>query len=456
MHHDPRESHDSRTPFDPEQSSLQSAPALADWYLVAVLWCANIFAFIDRQSLPLLVGPIEQDLQISDTEMSLLIGLAFALVFTGLGLPAGILLDRGKRKWIITCGVTFWSFATMSCGLAASYGQLFLGRMGVGVGESVFPPGAVAMLKDAFTSAWRSRAIGFWSSGATIGGGVALLGGGAILGLVSGRAQVDLPLIGSVKPWQLVLIVAGALGLFVAVLMMTIREPERAGVDKAGAPTIGLALRYLRDRWRIFLPLACVDFAGSIVMFSFQAWTPTLLGRVWHLSRPEIGLIFGLMTITLSPAGQCLSGIAIDHLAKRRPKDAVAIAGSVVCAVILAPTILLAVIPSLSMMWVIVAVYTFMGPCIFTVATVATASLTPAPMMGKVAGLHFFLFNLIGFALGATLVAVVSDRVFTGATAIAYAMSSVIGIFDVIAIASFLVLAKAMSLRSAGAAESSL
>jgi len=106
------------------------------------------------------------------------------------------------------------------------------------------------------------------------------------------------------------------------------------------------------------------------------------------------------------------------------------------------------------MMWVIVAVYTFMGPCIFTVATVATASLTPAPMMGKVAGLHFFLFNLIGFALGAMLVAVVSDHVFTGATAMAYAMSSVIGIFDVIAIASFLVLAKVMSVRSAGAAES--
>lgn len=439
-----------------ERGPLENAPSLADWYLVAVLWCANIFAFVDRQSLPLLVGPIEQDLHISDTEMSLLIGLAFALVFTGLGLPAGVLLDRRKRKWIITCGVTFWSLATMSCGLASSYGQLFLGRMAIGVGEAVFPPGAVAMMRDAFTSAWRSRAIGFWSSGATIGAGVALLAGGAILGLVSGHAVVELPLIGSVKPWQLVLIVAGAVGLFVAVLMMTIREPQRTGLDKAAPLTIALALRYLRDRWRVFLPLACVDFSGSIVMFSFQAWTPTLLGRVWHLTRPEIGLMFGLMTIILAPAGQCLSGIAIDHLTKRRPKDAAAIAGSIICAVILVPTILLAIIPSLAMMWVIVAIYTFMGPTIFTVATVATASLTPAPMMGRVAGLHFFLFNLIGFALGAMLVAVVSDRVFTGAAAIAYAMSSVIGIFDVIAIASFLVLAQGMRLTSSGVIEFSL
>lgn len=451
MLQDPKQSHGSHL----EQGPFENAPALADWYLVAVLWCANIFAFVDRQSLPLLVGPIEQDLHISDTEMSLLIGLAFALVFTGLGLPAGVLLDRRKRKWIITSGVTFWSLATMSCGLASSYGQLFLGRMGIGVGEAVFPPGAVAMMRDAFTSAWRSRAIGFWSSGATIGAGVALLGGGAILGLVSGHALVELPLIGSVKPWQLVLIVSGALGLLVAVLMMTIREPKRTGLDKAAPLTIALALRYLRDRWRIFLPLACVDFSGSIVMFSFQAWTPTLLGRVWHLTRPEIGLMFGLMTIILAPAGQCLSGIAIDHLTKRRPKDAAAIAGSVICAVILAPTILLTIVPSLATMWIIVAIYTFMGPAIFTVATVATASLTPAPMMGKVAGLHFFLFNLIGFALGAMLVAVVSDRVFSGATAIAYAMSSVIGIFDVIAIASFLVLAQGMRLRSSGAAESS-
>ena len=447
MLEDPKQSFHS----DPQHEPPQNVPALADWYLVAVLWCANVFAFVDRQSLPLLVGPIEQDLHISDTEMSVLIGLAFALVFTGLGVPAGVLLDRRKRKWIITCGVTFWSLATMSCGLAASYGQLFLGRMGIGIGEAVFPPGAVAMMRDAFSSAWRSRAIGFWSSGATFGAGVALLGGGAILGLVSGRALVDLPLVGSVKPWQLVLIVSGALGLFVAVLMTTIREPKRTGPDNAAPITIALAWRYIRDRWRVFLPLACVDFSGSIVMFSFQAWTPTLLGRVWHLSRPEIGLMFGLMTVILAPAGQCLAGITMDHLTRRRPNDAAAIAGSVICSVILAPTILIAVIPSLATMWVVVAVYTFMGPSIFTVATTAAAGVTPAPMMGKVAGLHFFLFNLIGFALGAMLVAVVSDRVFAGATAIAYAMASVIGVFDVMAIGSFFVLARGMRLGSCAA-----
>src|SRR3974390_1327761 len=211
----------------PGREPLGIAPSFADWYLVAVLWCTNVFAFVDRQSLPLLVGPIEQDLKISDTEMSLLIGLAFAVVFTGLGLPAGVLLDRAKRKWILACGVTFWSFATMSCGLASSFGLLFVGRMGVGVGESVFPPGAVAMIKDAFNSAWRSRAIGLWSSGATIGAGTALLGGGAILGLGGEAARVNCPSGGGVKPWQLVLTVSGAWGLLVAFLMPPVREPKR-------------------------------------------------------------------------------------------------------------------------------------------------------------------------------------------------------------------------------------
>jgi MFS family permease len=261
--------------------------------------------------------------------------------------------------------------------------------------------------------------------------------------------------VGSVKPWQLVLIVAGGLGLFVAVLMMTIREPKRTGLDKAGGPTIGRAARYICERWRLFLPLACCDFAGSIVMFSFQAWTPTIMGRVWQLSRPEIGLFYGVMVIILAPLGQVLAGFAIDHLTKWRPKDAAAIAGSIICTLILIPTILLALIPSLQTMWVLVAVYTFLGTSIFTVATVTTASLTPAPMMGKVAGLHFFLFNLIGFALGAMLVAVVSDRLFVGATAIVYAMSSVIGIFDVLAIISFVVLASRMRHRSVGAADMS-
>jgi MFS family permease len=432
-------------PSAPGRASPVDAPSRADWYLVGVLWCANVFAFIDRQSLPLLVGPIEQDLHISDTEMSLLIGLAFALVFTGLGVPAGILLDRVKRKKaIIAGGVTFWSLATMGCGLAASYGQLFLGRMGVGVGEAVFPPGAVAMMRDAFSPGWRSRAIGFWSSGATIGSGMALLGGGAILGLVSGHAAVELPLVGSVKPWQLVLIVSGALGLLVAALMLTIREPVRKGRDAAAPATTAAAWGHLRDRWRVFLPLACALFSGSIVMFSFQVWTPTLLARVWHLSRPDIGLMYGLMVIVLSPAGQSLAGIAVDRLTRRRPHDAPAIAGTAICAVILAPIVLIAFVPSLAAMWAVAAIYTFMGPAIFTVATVATANLTPAPMMGKVAGLHFFFFNLIGFALGALLVAVVSDRVFAGATAVAYAMASVIGVFDVLAIVAFFVLARNM------------
>lgn len=425
-----------------ESDSVPHIPVFADWYLVAVLWFANVFAFIDRQSLPLLVIPIERDLRISDTEMSLLIGLAFALVFTGLGIPAGILIDRMRRKWLITGGIAVWSFATASCGLASSFAGLFAGRMGVGVGEAVFPPGAVAMMKDAFNPAWRSRAIGFWSSGATVGGGIALLGGGAILGLVSGKASVALPVVGEVRPWQLVLIVAGLLGLCVAVLMVTIREPKRTDGQMAGVPSVRDTSRYLGNKWRIFVPLMLVDVAGSIVMFSFPAWTPTFLGRVWGLSRPEIGLVYGLLMIALAPTGQCLAGIAVSELTKYRREDAAAIAGVIICAILLIPSVLLALSSSLVMVWILVGIYTFMSPSIFTVATVAVTGLTPASMMGKIAGLHFFLFNLLGFAFGVMLVALVSDHVFSGVTAIGDAMSTVIGIFDVVAIASFFMLAK--------------
>ena len=135
------------------------------WYVVAVLTLAYVFSFIDRQIMSFLVGPIRRDLQISDTQMSLLMGLSFAVFYTLFGIPLGRLADTRSRRVIIAVGIAFWSIATAGCGLAKKFIDLAIMRMGVGVGEATLSPAAYSLIADYFPPHRRSTAMSFYSMG---------------------------------------------------------------------------------------------------------------------------------------------------------------------------------------------------------------------------------------------------------------------------------------------------
>ena len=120
------------------------------WYIVAVLTLAYIVSFLDRQILALLIEPIKQVLNLSDTQVGLLLGPAFAVFYVTLGYPAGLLADRKSRKVIITSGIAVWCIMTALCGLARDFRQLFAARVGVGVGEATLTPAALSMISDCF------------------------------------------------------------------------------------------------------------------------------------------------------------------------------------------------------------------------------------------------------------------------------------------------------------------
>jgi MFS family permease len=179
------------------------------WYVVGVLTAAYTISFIDRQILALMVGPIKKDLAISDTQMSLLIGLAFALFYTLLGLPIARIADRFNRRTLIAGGVVVWCAMTACCGLARNYAQLFLARIGVGVGEAVLSPSALSMLSDYFPPRTRGRAIAVYSTGITLGTGLAMILGGELLEYVLAAEPVRLPFFGELYAWQTVFLVVG-------------------------------------------------------------------------------------------------------------------------------------------------------------------------------------------------------------------------------------------------------
>ena len=140
-------------PSTTEQAGLYS------WYVVLLCMVAYIFSFIDRQILALMIEPIKADLHISDTQFSLLHGLAFSLFYAFMGLPLAYLADRFSRPKLIAIGVVFWSIATVACGLSKNFIHLFLSRVGVGVGEAALSPAAYSMFSDMFSKEKLGRAV---------------------------------------------------------------------------------------------------------------------------------------------------------------------------------------------------------------------------------------------------------------------------------------------------------
>ena len=230
-----------------ETAAKTAAPPYPDtgysWYVVVVLTLAYTVSFIDRQIMALMVEPIRRDLGISDTQMSLLLGLAFAIFYTLLGIPIARLADRYSRRLIIASGITIWCLMTAACGLARNYTQLFAARIGVGVGEAALSPSALSMISDYFPKETRGRAVAFYTMGIAMGVGLAMIIGGQVIALVSAAPPVVLPVLGELYAWQTVFLVVGLPGLLMAVLMKTVKEPvRREGLKtEAGADHLPLA-----------------------------------------------------------------------------------------------------------------------------------------------------------------------------------------------------------------------
>src|SRR6201996_7035872 len=179
------------------------------WTVVAILVATAVLSYTDRQVLSLLVDPIRADLGISDTQISLLLGTAFAVVYGFAGIPLGFLADRTSRRNLIFGGVLVWSIGTLACGFSRSFGELFAARIVVGLGEAVLSPAAISLISDYFPPSRRGTAVGFFLSGIAMGIGAAILTGGGVLHVVELGVLAGTPLTG----WRLVLLLIGAPGL---------------------------------------------------------------------------------------------------------------------------------------------------------------------------------------------------------------------------------------------------
>lgn len=392
------------------------------WTTVAILMLAYVLSFIDRQVLNLLVAPIRRDLAISDTEMSYLLGLSFALFYTVCGIPIGRLADTRSRRGIVATGVALWSLMTAGCGLARSYLQFLLFRMGVGVGEATLSPSAYSLIADSFDQGRRATAISIYTMGIYLGSGLAFLVGGLVIGFVSQAGEVVLPVVGDVRHWQLVFLILGAAGLLFSLLMLAIREPPRQGPGAGVAVPPAQALAYLRSNRRTFLHHNLGFAMMSFAAYGAAAWVPSFFIRTYGWSAAETGIVYGAITAVFGCAGVVTGGRIADWLARRGHVDAtlrVGLAGAVLALPfgLLYP---LAATPERAALFMSGSIFCLAMP--YGVAATAIQDIMPNSLRSQASALYLFVVNLIGLGLGPTAVALITDRVFHDDKAVRYSL----------------------------------
>ena len=379
------------------------------WYVVAVLILAYTFSFIDRQILTLLVGPIRASLKISDTELSLLHGLAFALFYSILGLPIGRMVDSRKRTTIIAVGIAVWSIMTAVCGLARNFLHLFLARVGVGVGEAALSPGAYSMISDYFPPHQRPRALSLYISAAYVGAGIATIAGGALIKLMP---PISLPVFGNLEPWQALFMAVGLPGLLVALLVVTLREPARTGMAAGDHPSFAEFAHFVLSRGRAF-GFLIIGFAISGVMWNGSiAWIPTYFIRVFGWTASEVSLPYGLITIVSGMSGIILGGTIATRLRSRGVMDANILVGLLAIAVALPCGVLATFAETANLAMGLFGLFLFGCAMPWGGAVAALQEITPNQMRGQISAVHLFCLSLFGLGLGPTMVASFTDYLF--------------------------------------------
>ncbi|WCM26402.1 MFS transporter [Sphingomonas sp. QA11] len=359
---------------------------------LAMLLLVYTFNFVDRQIFSILVPAIKADLGLTDTQLGVLGGLAFALLYSTLAIPLAWIADRTSRTWTITISLGVWSGFTALCGWAGNFAQLFGARLGVGVGEAGGVAPSYAVIADTFPPETRARALAVYSLGIPLGSAAGVLLGGYI------ATTVD---------WRAAFIVVGLAGVAIAPLFrLLVREPVR---DRAIAATEPVRRVFaILARKPSFWLLAFGASASSMLGYGLAFWLPSLLKRSFHLDLQDVSYFYGAILLLGGVPGVLLGGMVGD---KFGTKDRAAYARAPAIAFVIAVPLFAAGILSSS---VTAAFLFFLVPQALAyvwLAPVITAvqHLVPPHMRATASASFLFINNLIGLGAGSFALGALSD-----------------------------------------------
>jgi MFS family permease len=363
---------------------------------LAILVVVYTFNFIDRQIVGILAVPIKADLALTDTQLGLMGGLAFALFYTALGIPIAMLADRASRTWIMTVALGFWSLMTALCGFAQNFWQLFLGRLGVGVGEAGGVAPAYSLISDLFPPDQRARALSIYSFGIPIGSALGIMIGGLI------ATRID---------WRTAFFTVGLAGLVLApIFRLVVREPPRgrfdagASVERATLFEVLTSIVGKPSFWALSLGAACASMMGYGLFF----WLPSFFVRSFDISLLEASLWYGAILLTGGLAGIWLGGALADRFGRSR-RSAYAVIPAVAFVASLPFYAAGILTNSLGLAFLVLLVPTALGLVWLGPVLSAIQHLVAPNMRATASAIFLFINNLVGIGAGTVLIGFISD-----------------------------------------------
>lgn len=376
---------------------MNKAPDRDRWYVLAVMTVVYALNIADRFSISTLIEPIRIELQLTDSGIAFLTGVALALFYVTIGIPIALLADKANRRNILAIALALWSAMTAVCGLAQNYGQLLLARFGVGIGEAGGTPPATSILADKFPAAKRPMALTIFALGACLGAWL----GSSVAGGVADKGG-----------WRAAFLALGIPGLVVALIVwLTVREPQRGQLDEAAekpVPTTLLTtLTYIRQH-KLAFHLLMGGSVATLWSWGLMWWMPTFLVRSYHMSVGQAGELLGPMHLFAGTAGTLLASWLMSRPAATNPQNVIRLLAWVT-ALTTVPSLLLFLVHSEQwtrlLLWIFVpSVYFYIGPILGLLQNAV-----PPQMRATTCALLLFAANICNLVIAPQVIGWLSD-----------------------------------------------
>jgi MFS family permease len=431
----------------PADSHSWPSPAKA-WYGVGVFTVTLLVLFTNQNVVNLLAEMIKKDLQLTDVQVSLIIGFAPAFFNSLFMLPVSRLVDIISRRLIISFGLLMASVSSFWAGLSGTFGQLFFARLVGGIGGSGNGPATFSILADSFPAAKLPKALSVLNIGFVYAIAASTLLGGTLIAAVSSVPSLSIPVIGEVRPWQAVFLILAIPDLLLAILMFTtVHEPRRRGVRAAseglaGAPApkvvpVREVFKFLYDNRAAFGPMFLGMALNAIALGGAGAWTPQFFMRTYGWGPAQYGIIQGFVLLLIAPIGLIAGGMLAERLAKKGYDDANLRVVFIASLLHLPFAILYTLMPN---------PYVAIALSAANIATISIGTgpqnaalqvIVPNEMRGQITALFLFGFMLLGYGLAPTLVATLTQYVFGEESMLRYSIFTIHLILGPIATAVF-------------------
>lgn len=406
----------------------------AAWLTLGLLVLAATLNFVDRQILSLMVAPVKRDLALSDVQVGLLQGPAFAVLYACSAFPFGVAVDRWSRRVILASGISLWSLMTALCGFARGFPELLMARMGVGVAEASLGPTAHSLLGDSFDRTRLPLAMSIYGMATSLGSGIAFVLGGQVVRVTDSLGTIALPVIGPTASWHLAFLVVAAPGFLLSLLVIaTMREPPRTAVARPAGPNAAVSVSlptFFRARaWLCTAGLLAVSLKTASG-YAVLSWTPTFFQRSFGWTSAEAGLAIGTLVLTCGIPGSIVCGAIASGLVRRGVEDGALL---VVAFTTLVSAPCMAAAFSVSSPYAALAlliVPNLLNPAYVGLWPAMIQAISPGELRGRLAAVSMLVTTLLGMTLGPMAVAMITQYVLGDEGAIGTALAITTGVLS--------------------------